>query len=288
MFDASGQCIEQPGETNAAFARKIRIATYPVQEYLGLVFGYFGPGDPPPLPRYPVMERQGFIDSSSYVRDCNHFQSIENGLDEVHVNFTHAGTSFTTSGLNDEVPIVKAEETSYGVIEFGTRGDRIRETHFLMPNILFLKLPPELPGETEWRDYVSWRVPIDQHTHASFLAQRLSLDEAQFDAFQVARRQNREALEGQASANEIGQRILRGELTLDEVGSRPDLVGIQDYVTQVGQGMIADRVNERLGSSDVGIIQIRKLWQRELSALKEGKSLTQWKVPLGLASTVGL
>ena len=45
-FDCFGQCIEQPAE-EAGFARKVRIGSYPTQEYLGLIFAYFGEGQAP-------------------------------------------------------------------------------------------------------------------------------------------------------------------------------------------------------------------------------------------------
>src|SRR5262249_578066 len=42
-YDGSGQCLEQPAE-DASFASKVRIKSYPCQEYLGLIFAYFGEG----------------------------------------------------------------------------------------------------------------------------------------------------------------------------------------------------------------------------------------------------
>src|SRR5262245_1167698 len=63
-YDGSGQCVEQPAE-DASFASKVRIASYPVREYLGLVFVYLGDeavgaatgAAVPELPRYPFMEQ---------------------------------------------------------------------------------------------------------------------------------------------------------------------------------------------------------------------------------------
>src|SRR5687767_7172929 len=46
-YDGSGQCVEQPGEEEG-FASKVRIRSYPVKEYLGLIFAYLGEGEPPP------------------------------------------------------------------------------------------------------------------------------------------------------------------------------------------------------------------------------------------------
>src|SRR4030095_10595304 len=39
MYGPDGQCIEQPAEPEP-FCQKIRIKSYPVQEYLGLIFAY--------------------------------------------------------------------------------------------------------------------------------------------------------------------------------------------------------------------------------------------------------
>src|SRR5262249_43556868 len=40
-YDGSGQCVEQPAE-DAGFAQKVKIKSYPCEEYLGLIFAYLG------------------------------------------------------------------------------------------------------------------------------------------------------------------------------------------------------------------------------------------------------
>src|SRR5437588_575902 len=48
LYDASGQCVEQPAEPEGSgFKDKVKLKSYKVQEYSGLVFGYLGP-DPAP------------------------------------------------------------------------------------------------------------------------------------------------------------------------------------------------------------------------------------------------
>jgi hypothetical protein len=54
-----------------------------------------------------------------------------------------------------------------------------------------------------------------------------------------------------------------------------NIVNVPDEVSQAGQGVIADRSNERLGHTDRPVILFRKLWERELKALAEGKPLRQ-------------
>ena len=89
-FECSGRCVEQPAE-ESGFARKVTIRTYPTREYLGLVFGYFGPGEPPPFPHFPHRTTEGLIQvwNAEHV-PCNYLQSFENSMDEVHVAFTHS------------------------------------------------------------------------------------------------------------------------------------------------------------------------------------------------------
>jgi 5,5'-dehydrodivanillate O-demethylase len=57
------------------------------------------------------------------------------------------------------------------------------------------------------------------------------------------------------------------------------LVHAQDYVAQVGQGSRADRAREHLGRSDIGVILFRRIWERELRALAEGRPLRKWVLP---------
>ena len=51
---------------------------------------------------------------------------------------------------------------------------------------------------------------------------------------------------------------------------------LEDEVAQTGQGAIAPRGNEHLGRSDRGVFLMRKIWERELGNLKEGRPLKQW------------
>ena len=65
------------------------------------------------------------------------------------------------------------------------------------------------------------------------------------------------------------------KLTHDKIS----LIHAQDYVSQAGQGVMADRAQEHLGRSDVGVILFRKIWERELRALAAGRPLKKWALP---------
>ena len=104
-FDCSGQCIEQPAE-EAGYNRKVKIATYPTREHMGLIFAYFGEGEPPPFPPYPESAGEGLIDPwPVYQVPCNYLQCFENSMDEVHVAFTHAPGG-SHAKLSQDLPII--------------------------------------------------------------------------------------------------------------------------------------------------------------------------------------
>ena len=52
--------------------------------------------------------------------------------------------------------------------------------------------------------------------------------------------------QSQAPAD-LAERVLRGEVRIQDLKDRTDIQLLQDDVAMVGQGRIADRTNERLG-----------------------------------------
>ena len=255
---------------------------------MGLVFAYLGEGEAPPFPRYAKLEEEGVLDVGSYVRNCNYFNTLENGVDQAHVPFTHAKSNFTKFGLNWDIPKITAQETEYGVAMYGTRANGVsRVNHYLMPNILYIKGSPDESAE-KWREAFAWRVPIDDVSHASF---NLSLVHVTGDAaerYRERRRQQRQAVANLLPAREMANAVLAGRLRIHDIDERPDIVNIQDHVAQEGQGAIPKRDSERLGRSDAAIILMRKIWVRELRALLEGTPLKKWTSPEGILATSGV
>ena len=286
-YDGAGQCVEQPAE-GESFAAKVKIRSYPAREYLGLVFAFFGEGEAAPFRRHPQLEAEGVLDVSSYSRQCNYFNALENGVDQAHVPFTHAKSNFTKFGLNWDIPKITAEETDYGVAMYGTRANGMaRVNHYLMPNVLYIKGSPDEAAEM-WRDAFAWRVPIDDVSHASFNISMLHITGAAVERYREQRRQRLAALATLPGAREMADAVLAGKLSIHEIEDRPDIVNIQDHVAQEGQGAIPERDTERLGRSDTAIILMRKIWLRELRALSEGRPLKNWILPDDLAATSGV
>ncbi|HEX6512768.1 MAG TPA: Rieske 2Fe-2S domain-containing protein [Chloroflexota bacterium] len=289
-YDASGQCVEMPAE-DPSFPPKVRLRSYPTHEYLGLVFAYLGDGEAPPLPRYSTLEEDGVLTADSYLRGCNVFNNLESNMDELHVAFVHR-TSFAGTGLNRDLPEISGEETDYGIVKYGTRSDGVvRVSHFFWPNALYIKGSPDPNDTTGWTDHVGWRVPIDDKSHMSF---NVDLVHATGEAgervrHRLAEKKRRAPAPDEPTAVELAEAVLRGELHTDDLTHRPDIVNIQDYVAQAGQGRIAIRDNEHLGRSDVVLIMFRKIFERELRALAEGQPTKRWAMPNeALAATSGV
>ncbi len=93
--------------------------------------------------------------------------------------------------------------------------------------------------------------------------------------------------EADPPALQLSEDILAGRMSLRDVdASYPALFVVEDNVALAAQGRITDRSQDWLGQSDKGVILLRRLWERELRALAEGKPLKPWRRPperMGLA-----
>ena len=285
-YDVSGQCVEQPAE-DSSFAQKIRIGSYPVQEYLGLIYAYLGEGQPPPLPRFAHIEnRDGVVDAGRGRLPYNYFTQTENGVDEVHVVFVHRDSLFSEGGLI-QVPKVEADETDYGLeVRAIMPNGAVRVCQFMMPTTLYITVYG-FGDVTGWRDFMVTRVPIDDESFHTFFLLCANVTGAAKDTY-LEHPERYAPFSHNPKFAEIGDRVLRGELRLDDLEDRRGIVPLQDYVSQLGQGVIADRDHEHLGRSDATVIALRKIWERELRALAEGRPLKEWRIPATLTVTTGV
>ena len=209
---------------------------------------------------------------------CNYFQRIENDLDETHVHFVHR-VSTKSYGLN-EIPEIAVTETPYGIRREGKRtggGVNISRTaHIVWPNINMVDLPPS-PGHPYWTVQIAWRVPQDDE---NMVTHSLRLMPAQQDAGGGQRL--RPSREPDPPSLELSLDVLAGKLRIQDVDPNyPGLFVVEDNVALAGQGRITDRSQDWLGQSDRGIILLRRIWERELKALAEGRKLKDWTRPEG-------
>ncbi len=271
-FAPDGSCLEQPAERITKNS-KVCIRSYPVREYLGLIFAYLGKGEAPEFPLFPELEHDNGYPIRARRTELRHnyLVRVENDLDEAHVHFVHR----RSAGLTNEFSVLPegfdAQETDYGILRLTTR-DRggkkdVRRKYFIMPNVS-LTSPPPATELDNWAPHLGWRVPMNDETTYSFI---------------VSRNKPREDFDPKSypPAQEIIDAILDGRMRIKDVDPyHPRLFHIQDSIATAGQGRIHnDRENEQLGRSDMAVIKLRQIYEREISALQSGKPIKQWKRP---------
>jgi len=278
-FDCSGQCIEQPAE-EANFAAKVQIKTYPTEEHMGQVFGYFGAGDAPAFPHFPLPAADGIIDAWKVEAvPCNYLQAFENSMDEVHVAFVHRDGG--THAAMQDLPKISAEETDWGMLRHGQRGGGgVRATLHYAPNCTRVLVPPSagMDGIGGWAEIYFSFTPIDDENHLWMITSHMKVTGDDAEAFRKKRKEFYENLAKDRSSLEVALELIAGHGSYHEV-QHPDLAILQDIAVQAGQGRIVDRGNERLGRSDNGIIAWRKILTRELKLIAEGSTAKVWTTP---------
>jgi 5,5'-dehydrodivanillate O-demethylase oxygenase subunit len=236
-FECTGRCIEQPAE-EPGFARKISIRTYPTREYLGLVFGYFGPGEPPPFPHFPHRMTEGLIQVwNAEEVPCNYLQSFENSMDEVHVAFAHQPGG-SHANLAVDLPIISAEETDWGMLRFGTRkSGKVRQTLHYAPNITRVIVPPlaGMDGVGGWTEIYFSFTPVDDENHLWLITSHVEVTGANADAYRAKRAEYDRKVALAPPVMEVVRDIWSGKRRYADV-THPDLAIVQDIAVQAGQG----------------------------------------------------
>jgi nitrite reductase/ring-hydroxylating ferredoxin subunit len=280
LYDAHGQCLETPAEPQGSNLRHtIRHPAYPCQERGGVIFAYMGPGEPPLLPAYEVLnatpERRV---STKYFHQCNYLQGLEGNEDGSHVKFLHrflrtdTGAKFlkvhpsenNTDFRNPEPGRFygpgDVEETDFGIWSNG-RPD------FILPSFALTGGGPQPYGDGYM---LYWRVPIDDIHHWLFIL-----------AFKASGPIPAENRRGWTSAlvdaeyrphRNRGNRYLQDreeQRTATFSGLGPEFPA-SDACVNEGAGPIQDRTKEHLGAADRVIPACRELMLRSIRMVAEG------------------
>jgi phenylpropionate dioxygenase-like ring-hydroxylating dioxygenase large terminal subunit len=287
-FEAGGQCVEAPGQSPSLVERTC-IKTYPVHEEHGLIFVYFGEGEPPPFYDIAAFSRKygrdmmsaPVIDTSTYKRNCNYYINVENALDQAHAPFTHrisADPNHTETGFDTKVGTVR--DITVDRSELGVRATEVDDvgtptvTMVMLPNAMHLIIAQRI-GVLE---QVAWRVPIDDETHLSFAVTALHTDDEGAKQFNAYLARQDELIAKYPPTEECAEQILRGEKTLMDFADHPQLVNLEDHVAQMGMRFIADQGKENLGQTDKGVVQLRRMFMSKLADMEAGDwtAMVRW------------
>jgi phthalate 4,5-dioxygenase len=286
-YDVTGQCVDVPNEPeHSAFAKKVRLKSYPLAERGGVLWTYMGPpASQPPLPEYEfatVPASHSFV--SKRVQECNWLQAMEGGIDSSHVSFLHRselktdplfkGTRGNRYNLSDPRPVFEVVESAGGLYIGARRNAEHghyywRITQWVMPS--YTMIPPRgghpLHGHF-WipiDDENCWTWSFDYHPTRA-------LTDAEVTAMRDGKGIHVRYVPGtyRPLANRDND-YLMDRVAQREGRSYSGIEGfaMQDASLQESMGPIVDRTKETLVSTDSGIIMARQRLLRAVRALDE-------------------
>lgn len=295
-FEADGRCTEMPAEPpDSTFPQKVRIKSYSCQERNGVVWAYLGPqAPPPPLPslEWNLVPQQQSV-CTLRVQDCNWLQALEGEIDSAHAAILHGrvdagGVINQWKQAADLRPTFECESTETGVSIASRRvlasGEVYwRVNQFMLP---FYTLVPPFPQYPELSGHV-W-VPIDDentlclmfsyHPNAPFYEKTRAV----FSNGHAGRETGHPSAQAYDPAPvtepfaKYRTRFRRDnaygfnyELQRNTWFSGVPGLWVQDAACQSGVTPIYDRSQERLGTTDTGIVQARKLLLDSLRRLEQ-------------------
>ncbi|MGQ9369111.1 Rieske 2Fe-2S domain-containing protein [Azospirillum sp. ST 5-10] len=279
-FDVDGNCTEMPSEPpESGFCTKVKHTAYPTREAGGFVWVYMGPADampefePPPWAPTPDAK-------VSIVRidlPCNWAQIMEGQIDSAHSSSLHssdmkparvdtakAADTHWLRPSTDKMPRIQVQVTNYGMryaairrpIVNATTHDYVRITTYVAPftalippnssyNVASVIVPKD--DHNSYFHFIAWHPTdcIEQESWRKFCAAQVGVDLDEDYKPVLRRRENRYGQDRQAM----------------KLGDFTGIRGIpnQDIAMWESMGPIADRTSERLGASDIAVVQFRRL-----------------------------
>jgi phthalate 4,5-dioxygenase len=280
-IDVEGNVVEMPSETaGSTLAQKVKHTAYPAHEHGGFVWVYMGPRE-----TMPAFEPPPFAPSAGaklaivkFVIDCNWAQVLEGAIDSAHSSSLHS-TDMTPARVDsakatasawlrpstDKAPRLVSATTDYGFkyaairrpITNAAASDYVRISVFVAP--VTVLIPPN-----NLYNVANINVPIDDtHTMFHFIAwnegEPAGVDPEAWRKFcsaQVGIDVDRDWRRSRNAANRYGQ-----DRQAMKLGSFTGIPGIpnQDVAMWETMGPIADRSRDRLGASDLAIVEFRRI-----------------------------
>jgi len=296
-MDVEGNVLEMASEPpESRLAEKVKHIAYPTREAGGFVWIYMGPAE-----KMPEFEPPAFAPTEaanvSIVKvqvPCNWAQILEGAIDSAHSSSLHSTDmpparverALSQGGVwprpsTDKAPRLQVQLTNYGFryaairrpIKDAAVKDYVRITAFVAP--ITVLIPPN-----NVYSLANINVPIDD-THTMFYFIGWSdwgpgIDKEAFRHFCHARvgidldPQYRRVRTRDNNYLQDRQKMKLGDYT-----GMPGIPN-QDMAMWETMGPIADRTHERLGASDIAIVQFRRLMLEAVRTFQQGAE------PLGL------
>ncbi len=292
-MDVEGNVLEMVSEPAASgMAEKVKHKAYPVKEWGGMVWTYMGPQDAVPEfvpPRWaPTADAR--VSIAKAILPCNWAQILEGAIDSAHSSSLHSsdmvparvdGAKATANTWlrpsTDKAPRLQVQRGEYGFryaairrpIKDAATHDYVRSTVFVAPatalippnnlyNVANINVPCDDTSTAFY--FIAWGHPSqtpETETWRKFLRQTVGVD---VDPYYRPLRNadNRFWQDRQAM----------------KAGNFTGITGFpnQDIAMWVTMGAIADRTNDRLGASDLAIVEFRKQMLDAVRAFQNGEA----------------
>jgi len=291
-IDVEGTVLEMAAEPDANLsARKLRHRAYLAREWGGMVWSYFGPRGTIPEFRPPAWapHAQVRVSIAKVIIPCNWAQVIEGAIDSAHSSSLHSSDMVpaTVDGAKatdklwlrpstDKSPRLQVQRTSYGFRYAAIRRPIANaDTHDYVRMSVFVAPATTLIPPNNLYNVANINVPVDDtHTAFYFIAWGKPAHTPETETW-------RKFL-GQSPGVDLDKeyrpmRTLENRFMQDRQAMKAgNFTGIrgfpnQDLAMWVSMGPIADRSRERLGSSDLAIIEFRRRMIDAVRAFQEGK-----------------
>lgn len=246
-FDETGRCLAMPAEPpDSTFKDKVVHKAYPVRELGGMIFAYLGKGAPPALPLIDVLARNDGVRAieNFALWGANWLQIVENSVDPSHTGTLH-GVGTQRSDLWNQIPKVDFAWDGIGIQTRQTRGNYDRTGYLRIPTTILINHPWP-GGKLNYPRFTAiFRTPVDRtHTllfHTTFTPH----------------------VDGKPPALPPGVNFHLAEAVQQ--------IFAQDFEAITSQGAVADRTTERLGTTDRGVILLRKVFREAIEAAQRGE-----------------
>lgn len=280
-FDVAGKVVDMPSEpADSGFAAKIKHVAYPTREAGGFVWTYMGALEHMPefeAPPWAPGAETRFAVAKVQV-GCNWAQIMEGQIDSAHSSSLHSSDMRPAEGQaeakdnhwvrpsTDKNPRIQVMPTGYGMryaairrpIADAATHDYVRITTYVAPFVALI--PPNatynvtsviVPRDdtSSYFHFIAWADPaqdgIGTEDWRKFCVLEVGVD-VDRDFRPIKRNAGNDYLQDRAA--------MAGENFTGITG-----IPNQDIAMWESMGPIADRTEERLGASDVAVIQFRRI-----------------------------
>ncbi|MCC5986087.1 MAG: Rieske 2Fe-2S domain-containing protein [Pararhodobacter sp.] len=286
-FDKDGNCLEQPAESEqTCFKEHVKLRAYPAREAAGVIWAYMGPEDKQPA--FPDFEfarvPENHTYSSKRLQLCNWLQNLEGELDTAHVQQLHAH-EVVEGSMIALPPRYEIKDTGFGMLMIAKRegedgtphAGKInwRMTPYIMPAGTLIPQTPDKP------QHLTFAVPVDDVTMMGYTVSWRAnepMSEADMKRFEeddilhlrvdpktflpLANIHNDYLIDRASQATETMTGI---------AGLRMQDVAVQEDMG----GPIAQRHREKLGSTDLAIVMMRRKLLATVNAMLNGQEPPQ-------------